>query len=161
MTAVDPTVTPRTINEYLPDRGILEEARRLLTTLGFEINLVAPTHIAIAGRKELFEKTFRVRLEQKFASYVQSSKGRTRGLGTQSYYVADVSPTIPPTLAKVVEVLEFPGPVTYFASATPPALPYYHLVVPDDVARGMDALKAHDLGFTGKGINLAMVDSGS
>jgi subtilisin family serine protease len=158
--AARPTVGPRIIKEYLPNRGMLEEARRLLTTLGFEINLVAPTHIAIAGRKELFEKTFHVRLEQKFAPYLQSSKGRSRGPSTQSYYVADVAPTIPSILATVVEMLEFPGPVTYFVSATPPSLSYYHLEVPNHVAQGMDALKAHDSGFTGKGINLAMVDSG-
>jgi hypothetical protein len=127
---------------------------------GFAIRLMAPTHIAIAGRQELFEQAFRIRLQQQFAPYLQSSTGRDKQGPTQSYYIADVSPTIPPNLAPVVERVEFPGPVTYFESATPPPLSYYHLRVPDDVAAGMDAVKAHALNFTGDGIELAMVDTG-
>jgi serine protease AprX len=153
-------ITPQTVREYLPDQKTLQEARRLLTEAGFEVRLVAPTHIAIAGRKELFEHTFHVRLEQKSAPLLPSSMGRDKHRATQFYYVTDVSPTIPPTLAPVVERVEFPGPVTYFVSATPPPLSFYHLRVPDDVAAGMDAVKAHELNFTGEGIHLAMVDSG-
>ncbi len=41
-----------------------------------------------------------------------------------------------------------------------PALPYYHLDVPEDVARLMDARAAHDHGFTGAGVRLCVIDTG-
>lgn len=42
----------------------------------------------------------------------------------------------------------------------PPILPYYHLEVPDDVARLMDARAAHDHGFTGAGVRVCIIDTG-
>jgi serine protease AprX len=160
ITAARRGVTPRTIHEYLPSRSTLQEASRLLRELGFEIRLVAPTHIAIEGSKKLFERTFKVRLTKRFAPYLQNAKGEGDGPAVQHYYAVDVAPRIPKKLATVVEMLEFPGAVTYFVSSTPPPLSYYHLEVPDDVAQGMNATKAHELGITGYGIKVAMVDSG-
>jgi subtilisin family serine protease len=49
------------------------------------------------------------------------------------------------------------GPVP---SATPPAIPRFHLRVPDDVARLVNATPVHLAGTTGRGVRIAMVDSG-
>jgi len=41
-----------------------------------------------------------------------------------------------------------------------PALPYFHLDVPEDVARLMNARAAHDHGLTGAGVRLCVIDTG-
>jgi len=158
--AAGPTMSPRNIREYLPTKGTLEEGRRLLGDLGFQINMVAPTHITIAAGPEQFEKVFRARLKRQEAPYFQAPRPDKRRQAMQSFFVADGPLRIPSVLQKVVEAVELPGPITYYVTATPPALSYDHLEVPDDVARDMDALKAHARGVTGAGIALAMVDSG-
>jgi subtilisin family serine protease len=45
-------------------------------------------------------------------------------------------------------------------SATPPALDRFHLKVPADVARLINATAIHQEGRTGRGVRIAMVDSG-
>src|SRR5262249_27833795 len=48
---------------------------------------------------------------------------------------------------------QFPTPI-------PPAVSKYHMRVPDDVAVGLNAASAHRAGNTGRGVNIAMVDTG-
>jgi subtilisin family serine protease len=45
-------------------------------------------------------------------------------------------------------------------SATPPAVPYFHLTAPADVALHLNATPVHQQGITGKGVRIAMIDSG-
>lgn len=44
--------------------------------------------------------------------------------------------------------------------AVPPAIPYHHLKPPADIARVLNATPAHFEGITGKGVRVAMIDSG-
>jgi subtilisin family serine protease len=46
------------------------------------------------------------------------------------------------------------------ATAYPPTKAYWHLDVPADVALGLNAERVHRAGITGRGITVAMVDSG-
>jgi hypothetical protein len=151
-------ISPLTVKQYLPSNEGLKAAAGALKELGFDIQLVAPSHIAIGGEKELFEKIFGVRLTRKTAPYFTLPDPKHQA--TQSYFESSKPPKIPPSLRELVETVEFPGAVTYYITATPPALAYDHLEVPDDVARDMDAVKAHQRSITGAGIDLAMVDSG-
>jgi hypothetical protein len=153
-------LSPKTVEQYLPAERTLGAARAELERLGFEIDLVAPTHITAIGRKEQFEEVFQVKLLEKTAPYFQRRQKASQEGAQQTYHRAHNRPTIPATLEKLVEAIEFPGPITYYVSATPPPLAYDHLEVPQDVARDMDALKAQERGITGAGINLVMVDSG-
>ncbi|MBP0589672.1 S8 family serine peptidase [Paraburkholderia sp. LEh10] len=45
-------------------------------------------------------------------------------------------------------------------SATPPAVPYFHLAAPADIALHLNATPVHQQGITGKGVRIAMIDSG-
>jgi subtilisin family serine protease len=51
------------------------------------------------------------------------------------------------------------GPTTGIA-IFPPTVTYPHLRVPGDVALGVDAAKAHRQGITGRGVRVAMIDTG-
>ncbi len=104
-------ITPANVKTYLPSEQTLEEAGKRLTGLGFKINLQATTHITVAGKRELFERIFRVRLERRLAPFTDAPQ--ERDTPTQSYFVTDVPPRIPESLASFIEAVEFPGPVTY------------------------------------------------
>jgi subtilisin family serine protease len=45
-------------------------------------------------------------------------------------------------------------------SAVPPSVPYWHLDVPDDVSRFLNATPVHQAGTLGRGVTVAMVDTG-
>jgi hypothetical protein len=62
----------------------------------------------------------------------------------QQVFVADRALTVPPSLEKLVEAVDLEPPVIFNISAIAPALSYDHMELPDDVARGMDAIKAHE-----------------
>ena len=47
-----------------------------------------------------------------------------------------------------------------FPTPIPPSVNRYHLRLPDDVALGLNAHAAHRAGYTGRGVTVAMVDSG-
>jgi serine protease AprX len=151
-------ITPNNIKDFLPSREVIEEAKKHLQHLGFIIDIATETHISIFGTKELFEKIFGIHLIEKTSPVFHPSNDKTP---VQYYYEADTKSNIPPQLSGLVEDIIFPGPPIYYAlSASPPALSYDHLEVPNDVARDMDAVKVHNRGQTGRGIILAMVDSG-
>ena len=151
-----PSLTHRTVREFLPTEKTLERARNHLTELGFRVDLVAPTHITISGHADLFQEVFGVRLTQKHSPFIKTAEARAK----HPYYVSTVHPTIPRHLANVIEAVTFPGPIKYHTAAFPPPVPYYHLKVPNELDHHMDALRAHAHGITGTGVELAIVDTG-
>jgi len=149
-------ITPRNVKTYLPDQATLQQAGAALEQLGFHIDLTAPTHLNISGPSALFERVFNAKLSSRSAplSPARESKGR------QTVWESDSPLEVPANLQKLIDAVNLDPEAIYYTSPTPPALAYDHLEVPDDVARGMDSVKAHEKGFTGTGIQLAMVDSG-
>lgn len=69
--------------------------------------------------------------------------------------------TVPEALADVIDFAYVPRPVEYHAppQPIPPIIPHYHLRA-SDVAVALNAPRCHRLGWTGKGIKVAMTDTG-
>ena len=149
-------ITPQNVKSYLPATTSLEEAARQLAQLGFQIDLIAPTHINISGPPAVFEKVFACKIAPKAFPLFAGPQSKA----TQQVLVADGPLKVPAALQKLIEAVNLEPPVIYHISATPPPLSYDHMELPDDIARGMDAKKAQESGITGAGIQLAMVDSG-
>lgn len=145
------TLTPKNVQEFLPGPEGLKTVSRELAKFGFQIGPDAETHVGISGTQEQFQEVFHVRL----------TKGAEER-GRPPYYVptTDKPPRIPDHLSDVIETIRFPRPLRYHTSPMPPVLRYYHLRVPDDIARGMDVLRVHASKITGAGVKLAIVDSG-
>ncbi|HEX2084254.1 MAG TPA: S8 family serine peptidase [Solirubrobacteraceae bacterium] len=157
--ALDPKtrVTPKNVERFLAADEVVEGAAEQLRELGFEVTFAGPSHITVTGPQELHERTFGITLVERTAP---AAPGSPRRRQKRTFLVARGEPTVPPDLARFVVAVEYPGPIDYVQSPTPPALAYDHMQVPDDVARAMDAVKVHQHGITGNGIRLAMVDSG-
>jgi hypothetical protein len=68
--------------------------------------------------------------------------------------------TPPAPLEGLVERAYVQEPFLFFESAIPPQVAYHHLRVPGDLTLLMTAAKVHRQGTTGKGVKVAMIDSG-
>ncbi len=150
------SITPENVKSFLPAPDALTAAANRLRDLGFAIDLVAPTHLNISGAPALYEQVFQTRLIQRTYPLFNPPESGPR----QVRFEAARPLVVPASLSDLVESVELEPPVLLHLSATPPGLAYDHLEVPDDVARGMDAIKAHQRGITGLGIALAAVDTG-
>jgi len=172
-------MTPENISEFLPQKETVQQAATKLKELGFTLDLVADSFISVSGSKELFEKVFGVKLERRSAPHFHSLDkepeksftnknnevsfpGNSTNNSTTNYYETTTPPKVPAELEEFIETILFPTPPTYLnVEATPPSsVNYDHLQVPLDIARNMDAIKVHTRGITGRGIRIAMVDSG-
>lgn len=155
-------LTVENVRDFHAHQDAVEEVARHLAGEGFSITGKSRLGVAVAGEPELAGRMF--------ASFLLSGQHRPP------------TPVVPPHLEPLVDHVRVAPRVRWFgpprrstygaATATrraaagrapspdAPPLPYYHLDVPDDVARLMNAHAAHDFGFTGAGVRLCVIDTG-
>ena len=150
------TITPENVKSYLPSEEALQRAADHLRSLGFAIDLIAPTQLNISAEPGLFERVFHVKLVEKEYPLISGQMSGVR----QRRFEADRPLTLPSELSNLVEAVDLVPSVVLHISATPPALSYDHMELPGDIARAMDAIKVQERGWTGLSIKLAMVDTG-
>jgi len=156
------SITPETVALFQSEPQVVEEACQRLERLGMKVLRVGDITCTVKATVEIFEKVFGVRLEREEVDLFEGSEGIH--LIVTAFAVAGakerkfVAP--PKELEDVIEGAVLPTPHQFFQSPLPPAVGYPHLDVPADVALGLNAERAHRLGFTGECIRIAMVDSG-
>ncbi len=152
-----------TVANFASDPGTVERAAYMLQDAGFEVLQVNNVMINIAGSRETYERAFNTRLvaleqptikedgREEEATFFDSPDTPTRGLiSTDGTRFQDVLEGV---------ALEEPR-YLMAAAALPPPARYWHLDVPADVSLGCNADVAHRDGITGRGIRVAMVDTG-
>lgn len=146
------------IEKFLPPKAKQDQAITALAELGFKIVAISPYSVSIEAPPTLFSKVFGTKLEIRSMLRVQSSKP----MREKTYYApAEGTVWEPPNVLKnLVERAYIQPPAIYFESALPPKVNYFHLNVPADVAMLTRASEAHHKGLTGKGVKVAMIDSG-
>lgn len=75
-------------------------------------------------------------------------------------HVAEAPFTVPDSLSPLVERAYPQRPPLFFEMPLPPQVPYYNLRVPDDVALILRAPAVHERSITGRGVLVAMPDTG-
>lgn len=136
------------IRQFTSEKDEIFRACRRLQEFGCEIERISTLSVRISAPAEIFEKHFGVTFERE--SYdgmlLPSSESQMRLLDTGF---------------PEIEGIVFPEPLElHQPSATSATLNYFHLRVPDDVARIMNALPVHADGFRGQNVRAAMIDSG-
>ncbi|MEP6713992.1 MAG: S8 family serine peptidase [Terriglobia bacterium] len=161
-----PDVNSANIHDFEPHAGRCETAVRRLRSLGFQVSHGSGPALVVRGTQALFEKEFDTILHRRTvkgkgtgagATYIQPQRNGAAGL-------IPVQAHKHPELRQVVSALAAPRPVRLFgaprARLTPPSVPYHHFTVPTQVADALNATAAHRSGVTGKGITVAICDSG-
>jgi subtilisin family serine protease len=143
-----------------------QQARRTLESMGFMVLAESPLGIAVAGAPGAFEElTAGNIIRREVLMYAESGHQRyvthidIAGNGQPDVIGLGVAATPNARIEGVV--LERPRLYNaVFPSPIPPLTQRFHLRVPDDVALGTGATEAHRQGHVGKGVMVAMVDSG-
>lgn len=158
-------INQKTIHEYLPPNGMAEHVLVVLKELGFQIISSSRITICVAAPYEKFQKIFDVKLDTKsFYPYIVPKSQRVpdeKGCGVDITYKGGKKLPILKNLEGLVDAIHLSIPAYFCASATPPDPDYFHLKIPYDVARLVDAVQCHNKGVTGNGVRLAMPDQGT
>ena len=151
-------LTQENIDSFVPRAGSAQKAARILQDMGFRILHVGVFSVSGEAPKDLWESTFST--EVKKASVPVSDAQFEFGERAFLSPVADVPFEIPEKLTDLVERAYPQKPPTFFESPLPPTVSYHYLDVPGDVSMVLRADKVNQEGITGKGVLVAMPDTG-
>lgn len=130
-----------------------------LKEAGFEILQVTGRTINFSGPPDAFEKSFRTKIVEKEMAR-PNGRSITHLDSPDTEMLGHIS-TVGTRLGDVIEGVALEVPRTFLAeSPIPPPVDYWHLDVPGDVAQASNASILHRYGITGRGVKVAMVDSG-
>jgi subtilisin family serine protease len=152
-----------TVSNFESDDETIARAVSRLQEAGFDILQVSPLTINIAGSQATYERAFNTKLfaeerevikaggKRDTATFIDCPETEMSGLvATKGSDLGDVIEGV------AIEEPRYPMATSMFA----PHKAYWHLDVPAGISLGCNADKAHRAGITGKGIKVAMVDSG-
>jgi subtilisin family serine protease len=156
-------INSTTVFNFFSEGDLVNAAVARLREAGFEILQISPLTINIAGSAATYRKAFSTNIalydrpvikefgKKEIAQFVDSPQTKTPGLiETRGTKFEDL-----------LEGVALEEPVYYMApSMYAPLKPYWHLRIPGDISLACNADRVHRTGITGKGVKVAMVDSG-
>jgi Subtilase family len=156
-------INSQTVTNFFSDADVVQASVARLHEAGFTILQISPLTINISGSPATYRKAFNTDI-------VVVDKPVIKEFGKKAVRQFLDSPDTPmPGLIEsrgtrfedVIEGVALEEPVYFMAaSAFAPMKSYWHLRVPGDVSLACNADKAHRTAITGRGIKVAMVDSG-
>lgn len=163
MFAAQSQIDSETVGNFFSDREVIQAAVAYLQEAGFDILQISPLTINIAGPASAYRRAFNTDVVVKdvpvikelgredVAQFIDSPETSTLGLiepaGTRFESVIE---------GVAFEERRYEMAASMFA----PLKSYWHLRVPGDVSLACNADRAHRAGITGRGVKVAMVDSG-
>jgi subtilisin family serine protease len=146
---------------FTPDPLNVDQAIAKLQESGFVVSSCGKLAVSMRCTRAQYEKVFGTRLE------VFTSPGATAAQARRFFFPGAKSGWKPdPRVARLIDDAYIQWPHLYMGSAQAggvgggPRLGYHYLSVPKGVRRLLNVPKVHKAGVTGKGIRVAMVDSG-
>jgi serine protease AprX len=151
-------LTADNLDDYKAAGGRGTETARVLQELGFRVRHIGTFSISVEASRSLWENTFNTKLEKR----TQPISSSHPELGDVEYWshVADTNFQIPRILQGLVERAYPQRPPIIFESSLPPRVGYHHLEVPAEVGMVLRADGVHRHGVTGRGVLVAMPDTG-
>jgi subtilisin family serine protease len=157
---------PTTAEPFRGTKGDRDEAERIVSSVGLEVEADSSLGCAVSGPPGAFEELTGGKLHA-VERLVHAEAGRRRYVTYLDIAGPDQPEAVGVGLAHSTKapieavILERPRfPLAVFPSPLPPSVTKYHLRVPDDVALLLGAFRAHRDGRLGEGVTVAMVDSG-
>jgi subtilisin family serine protease len=156
-------IDSETVENFVSEESRSEAAVEMLEQAGFEILQVSEYTINIAGSRATYDAAFNTKL------YVES-RPAIKELGKEDLaeFIDSPSSDLPGLIATegtpfedILEGVAIEEPRYYMGpNFNPPLKQYWHLHPPGDLSAALNADRAHRAGLTGRGIKVAMVDSG-
>jgi hypothetical protein len=156
--ASEAPLTADSIDLYKPASGQGKLAATWLQKMGFKVRHVGTFSISAEGPRPLWEKVFSTKVAERRQLLSQAHPE----LGEWAYWshLPDTPFRMPKELQGLVDRAYPQLPPTFFASPLPPRVTYHHLNVPNEVAMICRSPSVHQHNVTGKGVLVAMPDTG-
>lgn len=160
---VEGPVDPEIVSNFMSDADLTTRTAHALQDAGFQVLQVSAYTINIAAPITTFERAFKTKVAPHELPTIKSG-----GVSdTATFFSVEDTPrfglitTKGTAFENLIEGVAIETPRYFFAAhPLPPKKSYWHLDVPHEVSLGCNADKAHRGGITGRGIKVAMVDSG-
>jgi hypothetical protein len=138
-----------------PDNPL--ELRQKLEETGFTVVAHSRYGLSITGPVALFRDFFKAPVKERPVAMFAGGRAR---LDTTGFFI-DEEPKMPRGITNLAETVYVPRRGHYLAGeGAMPATSYYALRPPNDIVQFTNADHAHNRGFRGTGVQVAMVDSG-
>lgn len=151
------------ISNFMSDEDLIRRAAQALQDAGFDVLQLTPYTINVAAPIATFERAFKTHIVAHELPTLKSGGVQD----TATYFSAEDTDRFGllqsqgTAFENLIEGVAIETPRYYFATQPlPPTKAYWHLGVPAGVSLACNADKAHRGGITGRGIRVAMVDSG-
>jgi len=150
-------ITPNTAKLFAPDPGRAATALRGAFSLGMESTITRHNSLDSRVPTDQFKSLFGTDLVDRQR---ESSEHNIRSLGAGEFVSSRQELQVPDSLKDSIAFAYLPSPVEHFAAtAVAPKTSLYHLNL-SDVVSFLGAGHCHRRGWTGRGIRVAMTDSG-
>jgi len=153
-----------TVTNFFSDGEIVNAAVARLQEAGFQILQISPLTINIAGTAAQYRRAFGTDIVVQDRPVIKEGAKKDVGqfLDSPDTNTSGLIQTQGTKFEDTVEGIALEEPRYYMAgpSMFAPLKSYWHLRLPGDVSLACNADKAHRAGITGKGIKVAMCDSG-
>jgi subtilisin family serine protease len=153
-----------TLGAFRPSGPVREQALEYLERLGFRVTVRGQLSVSVRGSRELFERTFGTRLSPARVGHEMNAVPQAASV---LYPLAGAPWEPDPALSGLIDDAYIQWPHLYFnqrfappPSPLPPRVAGHHLRVPGDVSLLLNVDRVHRAGTTGKGVRVAMIDSG-
>ncbi len=151
------------VSNFMSEEDLIYRTAGALQDAGFEVLQLSPYTINVAAPIATFERAFKTRIVPHELPTLKAGNVQD----TATYFSTDSTDRFGLLLPKgtafenLIEGVAIETPRYYFATLPlPPTKGYWHLDVPAGVSLACNSDKAHRGGITGRGIRVAMVDSG-
>lgn len=155
-------ITSQTVVKFVSEPLVVHSAMKRLRGIGFEVLSTNYITINIAGPPKLYEDVFKTKLTtvQKPTVKHLGEVSTTTVIDTTDTSIEGLIDTSKSELDELLEGGAINRKVYFMSSYLPPSNSSYWNMDPPEVAVAMRAELAHRAGFTGRGIEVAMVDTG-
>ena len=157
-------ITADNVRDFYSESADITATSSELRKLGFSVLQEGPVTISIGGSRKLFQDVFGVTLRKEKAEVMKGQE--------VEFFAAPGEPEgqllqAPGELTNLIEGVALSVPPIYYQapSPLPPLAPpdpeaYRYLFVPDEVGLLLNAARVHRRWATGKGVKVAMCDTG-
>lgn len=163
--ALGTAITREVVAELAPDAVTMEQSIAQLTRAGFQVTSRGRLSVSARVRRDDYERLLGTKL-----STFHLDQSAARNCQARSFYFPAAGAPWKPdrNIRKLIDDAYIQWPHIYLNQAFPAAPPspipprvsYHHLRVPGDVNALLNVAPVHREGTTGKGVKVAMVDSG-
>jgi hypothetical protein len=151
-----------TVGNFGSDMDLIRRSATALQEAGFQVLQISSLSINIAGSRKQFEQAFNTSIVAEERPVIKPEGPSTATfLECPSTELPGLIATTNTRFADLLEGVALEEPRYFMATSIfPPLKTYWHFDVPAGISLGCNADKAHRGGITGKGVKVAMVDSG-